>query len=167
MIFQDSLTSLNPTMRVGSQVLESFLKHHPKSSKETGKNRVIQLFNWVGIPNPEERYYDYPHEFSGGMRQRVGIAIALASEPKILIADEPTSALDPTIQMQIIQLLKKIQSELSMSIIFITHYLKIISGFASRTLVLHEGTLVEDRPTNDLLREPHHSYTQKLLGSIL
>lgn len=166
MIFQDPLTSLNPTMQVGNQVLESFMKHHPKITKEIAKRKVIELFNWIGISNPEERFYHYPHQFSGGMRQRVVIAIALAPNPKILIADEPTSALDPTIQIQILDLLKKIQLDLKMSIIFITHDLSIVSRFASRTIVMYAGTILEDGPTETLLQNPSHPYTQKLLKSI-
>ncbi len=145
-IFQDSLTSLNPTMRVGNQVIESFLKHNSLMTKQTAHQKALQLFNWVGIANPEEKFNCYPHEFSGGMRQRVGIAIALACAPKILIADEPTSALDATIGIQIIDLLKKIQKELGMSILFITHDLNIITGFATRILNMQNGSLSENIP---------------------
>ncbi len=166
MIFQDPLASLNPTMQVGCQVLESFLIHHPKMTKQIARKKVIELFTWIGISNPEERYHHYPHELSGGMRQRIIIAIALAPNPKLLIADEPTSSLDPTIQVQILDLLKKIQTDLKMSIIFITHDLSIVSRFASRTIVMYAGTILEDNATKKLLETPIHPYTQKLLKSI-
>ncbi len=166
MIFQDSLSSLNPTMCVGKQVLESYMKHHPKVSKEIATQKVLELLTWIGIPQPLERFYQYPHQFSGGMRQRIVIAIALAAEPRILIADEPTSALDATIQVQILELLKKIQKELGMSIIFITHDLSIVSGFTSRILVMYGGSIVEEAATQTLLESPSHPYTKKLLHSI-
>lgn len=166
MIFQDTLSSLNPTMQVGKQVLESFLKHHPKLSKEIAYKKVIELFEWIGIQEPEKRFYQYPHQLSGGLRQRIVIAIALAAEPKILIADEPTSSLDATIQVQILDLFKKIQHDLEMSIIFITHDLSIVSGFASRILVMYAGSIIEDAPTEVLLNAPKHPYTKKLLQSI-
>jgi ABC-type dipeptide/oligopeptide/nickel transport system ATPase component len=161
MIFQDPLSALNPTMSVGNQVMESFLKHYPKLKKKQAQKKVIELFDWVGISNPEERFYQYPHQFSGGMRQRVVIAMALAPNPKILIADEPTSALDSTIQVQILDLLKKIQRELNMSILFITHDLNIALHFASRTLVMLNGKIVEDLKKG---ATPKHEYTTCLLG---
>jgi peptide/nickel transport system ATP-binding protein len=166
MIFQDPLTSLNPTMSVGNQVLETIIKHDAKLDKKEAKKRVIKLFEWLGINNAEERFNHYPHQFSGGMRQRVVIAIALAPRPKILIADEPTSALDATIQIQILDLLKKIQEELKMSIILITHDLSLISCFTTKTVVMYRGEIVEEAETKTLLSDPKHPYTKKLVGSI-
>ena len=159
MIFQDSLSTLNPTMSIGKQILESYVKHHPRESSP--KEKVLELLKWVGLP--ESRYASYPHEFSGGMRQRILIAIALATSPKILIADEPTSALDTAIQQQIWDLLQRIKKELNMSLLFITHDLSLAARFASRILVVYQGHLVEEQETLSLFQQPQHPYTKKLL----
>ncbi len=165
-IFQDPNASLNPTMRVGAQILESYQKQHRESSKKESLKKVYELLELVRISDPEMRYNQYPHELSGGLQQRVMIAIALAGEPRLLIADEPTTALDVTTQAQILDLLKELQTTLCMSIIFITHDLRLASSFSSKTLVLHKGELVEMGPTKEIFLSPQHPYTQKLLASI-
>ena len=142
MIFQDPMTSLNPTMKVGKQIMESILLHS-KVSKDEAKKRALELLKMVNIPNPEERMNQYPYEFSGGMRQRVVIAIALACNPKLMIADEPTTALDVTIQAQIIDLLKKIQKENNTAVVMITHDLGVVAGMADDIIVMYAGRIVE------------------------
>jgi len=165
MIFQDPMTSLNPTMKVGRQITEVILQHR-KVSKEDAKKRAIELLTQVGIPFPEKRYNQYPHEFSGGMRQRVVIAIALAADPKLLIADEPTTALDVTIQAQILELMKEIQKNSKTSIIFITHDLGVVANIADRVAVMYAGQIVEYGTVNDIFYNPKHPYTWGLLGSM-
>ncbi|MGG1215681.1 ABC transporter ATP-binding protein [Micromonospora provocatoris] len=165
MIFQDPMTSLNPTMKVGRQITEVILQHK-KVSKADAKNRAIELLTQVGIPFPEKRYNQYPHEFSGGMRQRVVIAIALAADPKLLIADEPTTALDVTIQAQILELMKEIQKSSKTSIIFITHDLGVVANVADRVAVMYAGQIVEYGTVNDIFYNPKHPYTWGLLGSM-
>lgn len=165
MIFQDPMTSLNPTMKVGRQITEVILRHK-KVSKDDAKKRAIELLTQVGIPFPEKRYNQYPHEFSGGMRQRVVIAIALAADPKLLIADEPTTALDVTIQAQILELMKEIQKNSKTSIIFITHDLGVVANIADRVAVMYAGQIVEYGTVNDIFYNPKHPYTWGLLGSM-
>ncbi|WCH48706.1 ABC transporter ATP-binding protein [Lysinibacillus sp. OF-1] len=165
MIFQDPMTSLNPTMKVGRQITEVILQHK-KVSKNDAKKRAIELLTQVGIPFPEKRYNQYPHEFSGGMRQRVVIAIALAADPKLLIADEPTTALDVTIQAQILELMKEIQKNSKTSIIFITHDLGVVANIADRVAVMYAGQIVEYGTVNDIFYNPKHPYTWGLLGSM-
>ncbi|MFE3576927.1 ABC transporter ATP-binding protein [Lysinibacillus sp. NPDC059133] len=165
MIFQDPMTSLNPTMKVGRQITEVILQHK-KVSRADAKERAIELLTQVGIPFPEKRYNQYPHEFSGGMRQRVVIAIALAADPKLLIADEPTTALDVTIQAQILELMKEIQKNSKTSIIFITHDLGVVANVADRVAVMYAGQIVEYGTVNDIFYNPKHPYTWGLLGSM-
>ena len=165
MIFQDPMTSLNPTMKVGRQITEVILQHK-KVSKADAKKRAIELLTQIGIPFPEKRYKQYPHEFSGGMRQRVVIAIALAADPKLLIADEPTTALDVTIQAQILELMKEIQKSSKTSIIFITHDLGVVANVADRVAVMYAGQIVEYGTVNDIFYNPKHPYTWGLLGSM-
>lgn len=165
MIFQDPMTALNPTMRVGRQITEVILKHN-KIPHSEARERAIQLLQLVGIPMPEKRFKQYPHEFSGGMRQRVVIAIALAADPKLLIADEPTTALDVTIQAQILELMKEIQKKKNTSIIFITHDLGVVANIADRVAVMYAGQIVEYGTVQDIFYDPKHPYTWGLLGSM-
>lgn len=164
-IFQDPMTSLNPVFTVGYQLIEP-LREHLGLSKKEAKARAIELLELVGIPKPADRIGDYPHQFSGGMRQRVMIAIALACDPKVLIADEPTTALDVTIQAQIVELIKKLRQELGMAIVWITHDLGVIAGIADRVMVMYAGLVVEQAPVKELYANPKHPYTQALLETL-
>ena len=165
MILQDPLTSLNPTMTVGKQIAESIIKHQ-KLKKSEAIEKSIEMLRTVGIPEPEKRVRQYPHEFSGGMRQRVSIAIALACNPKLLIADEPTTALDVTIQAQVLELMKDLQSRLGTSIILITHDLGIVAEMADKIMIMYAGNIVESGSCDDIFYNPSHPYTWGLLGSI-
>ncbi|MET3696796.1 oligopeptide transport system ATP-binding protein [Bacillus oleivorans] len=165
MIFQDPMTSLNPTMKIGRQITEVILKHH-KVSKEEAKQRAIHLLNLVGIPFAERRFDQYPHEFSGGMRQRAMVAIALAANPRLLIADEPTTALDVTIQAQILELMKDLQEKTESSIIFITHDLGVVANVADRVAVMYGGQIVEIGTVDEIFYDPRHPYTWGLLASM-
>lgn len=165
MIFQDALASLNPTKRVGYQVAQS-LKLHTKLSKKEIDKRVLEMMKQVNIPVPENRVRQYPHEFSGGMRQRVMIAMALINNPKILIADEPTTALDVTVQAQIINLIKSMQKKNNMSVIMITHDLGVVAGMSDRVLVMYGGTIVESGTTREIFYNSKHPYTWALLNSV-
>ena len=165
MIFQEPMTSLNPVYDVGSQIVEA-IRLHQKKSRSEARARAIELLGLVGIPSPATNASAYPHELSGGMRQRVMIAMALACEPKLLIADEPTTALDVTIQAQILELLKKLQAQMKMSVLLITHDLGVIAEYTDRVVVMYAGRVVEKAPVRELFARPLHPYTKGLLGSI-
>ena len=164
MIFQEPMSSLNPSMRCGKQVLEILLRH-TKLSKKEAKAETLLLFEKVKLPIPERVFRAYPHEISGGQKQRVMIAMAIACKPKILIADEPTTALDVTVQKDIILLLKELQSEEGMSIIFISHDLSLVSEIADRVMVMYKGDIVEQGRVSDIFHRPQHTYTKALLSS--
>lgn len=164
-IFQDPMTSLNPTMTIGRQITEGLFKHL-KMSKEQAEARAIEMLGLVGIPNPEKRYSQYPHEFSGGMRQRAMIAVALASNPKLLIADEPTTALDVTIQAQIIDMMRELKDKLDTAIILITHDLGVVADLAERVVVMYGGKIVETGNVKDIFYSSKHPYTWGLLKSV-
>jgi len=165
MIFQDPMTSLNPVLTIGRQ-LEEPLELHIGMTKNQARERAAELLSMVGIPNAKDRLNDYPHQYSGGMRQRVMIAMALSCSPQILIADEPTTALDVTIQAQIMDLVKRLRDELGMAIIWITHDLGVVAGLAQRVLVMYGGFIIEESPVNELFANPEHPYTIGLLGSL-
>lgn len=165
MIFQDAMTSLNPTMTCGKQIMESILIH-TNQTKEEAKETAMKLLKAVEIPNPEKRFAQYPHQLSGGLRQRVMIAIALACNPHLLIADEPTTALDVTIQAQIMKLLKNLQTETGTAIILVTHDLGVVANFADRIQVMYAGKIVETGTTEEIFKDPRHPYTWALLRSI-
>ena len=165
MIFQDPMTSLNPAYTVGFQIMEA-LKTHEGGTKKARKDRTLELLRLVGIPDPESRIDVYPHQLSGGMSQRVMIAMAIACRPKLLIADEPTTALDVTIQAQIMELLLELQKKECMSLILITHDLALVAEAADRIIVMYAGQIVEEGSAKDIFREPKHPYTQALLRSL-
>ena len=164
-VFQDPMTSLNPIIPIGKQIMSVILKHQ-KCSREEARQRTIDIMGKVGIPDPESRFNDYPFEYSGGMRQRIVIAIALSCQPKILICDEPTTALDVTIQAQILELIKKLQKELGFTIVFITHDLGVVANIAERVAVLYAGQIVETGTVEEIFYEPKHPYTWALLSSL-
>lgn len=165
MIFQDPMTCLNPTMPVGKQIVEA-IKHHQKLDKKEAQEKAIEMLKKVQIPNAEERAKQYPHQFSGGMRQRAMIAMALSCNPKLLIADEPTTALDVTIQAQIIDLLAEIRKDLGTAIILITHDLGVVASLADRISVMYAGKVVETGSSKDIFENPSHPYTSALLNSL-
>ena len=165
MVFQDPMTSLNPVLTIGRQ-LQDPLMLHTGMTKNQALERAAELLGLVGIPNAKDRLNDYPHQYSGGMRQRVMIAMALSCSPQILIADEPTTALDVTIQAQIVELVKRLREELGMSIVWITHDLGVVAGIAQRVLVMYGGYIIEEASVNDLFANPSHPYTLGLLGSL-
>jgi peptide/nickel transport system ATP-binding protein/oligopeptide transport system ATP-binding protein len=164
-VFQDPMTSLNPVFTIGSQIMEP-LRAHMGMTKAQAEARAVELLELVGIPDAKKRLKAYPHQFSGGMRQRVMIAIALACDPDVLIADEPTTALDVTIQAQILELVKELRQKLGMAIIWITHDLGVIAGIADRVMVMYGGQVVEQAPVRELFANPQHPYTRALLKTI-
>ena len=165
MIFQDPMTSLNPVFTIGNQIMEAIIKHQ-KMSKDQARQKAIDMLKLVGIPSPEKRIDQYPHEFSGGMRQRAMIAMALSCEPKLPIADEPTTALDVTIQAQILELMKDLKDRLNTSIILITHDLGVVADVCTRIIVMYGGLIMEEGTTEEIFYKPQHPYTLGLMRSI-
>ncbi len=165
MIFQDPMTSLNPVLTIGRQLTETLRAHLPMD-RQQAEARAIELLDWVGISDPAERLSAYPHQFSGGMRQRVMIAMALACNPSLLIADEPTTALDVTIQAQIVELALRMRERMGMAIIWITHDLGVVAGVADRVIVMYAGYIVEEASVTDLYADPRHPYTLSLLAAL-
>jgi oligopeptide/dipeptide ABC transporter ATP-binding protein len=166
MVFQDPMTSLNPVLTVGSQLGEAIKTHFPGEKDGAVKQKVIELLRIVGVPNPETRYTQYPHEFSGGMRQRAMIAMGISNSPSLLIADEPTTALDVTIQAQVLEVLKRVQEETDAATILITHDLGIVAEMCHRVLVMYAGHIVESGTVEDIFRAPRHPYTIGLMNSL-
>lgn len=166
MVFQDPLSALNPFYTVGDQIAEAYLVHHPDATKTDTRIRVLEMLEKVGIPNPNKRIDEYPHEFSGGMRQRIVIAIALINSPRLLIADEPTTALDVTVQAQILDLMKDLQQETGMAIILITHDLGVVAEVADSALVMYGGRIVERADVMSIFSVPTHPYSWGLLGAV-
>jgi len=166
MIFQDPMTSLNPVHKVGSQIAEAVLAHNPGTNEDGAKERAVELLRLVGVPNPEQRFDQFPHEFSGGMRQRGMIAMAIANSPSVLIADEPTTALDVTIQAQIVEVLKTAQRETHAATILITHDLGLIAELADRVVVMYAGRVVELSDVFTIFNSPRHPYTVGLMNSL-
>jgi oligopeptide/dipeptide ABC transporter ATP-binding protein len=166
MVFQDPMTSLNPVLKVGYQLAEMIKTHYPKRKDDDVRARVIDLMRMVGIPNPDARYENYPHEFSGGMRQRAMIAMAIANSPSLLIADEPTTALDVTIQAQVLEVLRTVQAETNAATILITHDLGIVAELCDRVLVMYGGRIVEQGDVHTIFENPRHPYTIGLMDSL-
>src|SRR5213082_1120134 len=166
MVFQDPMTSLNPVLKIGSQLGEAIKTHYPKEPDDKVKARVLDLMRMVGIPNPEVRYNQYPHEFSGGMRQRAMIAMSIANSPSLLIADEPTTALDVTIQAQVLEVLKTVQEETDAATILITHDLGIVAELCERVIVMYAGRIVESGDVHTIFQNPRHPYTIGLMDSL-
>jgi len=165
MIFQEPMTSLNPVLKIGFQIAEA-LRRHRGMSQAQAETEVLRLFDLVRIPDAKRRIGEYPHSFSGGMRQRAMIAMALACQPKLLIADEPTTALDVTIQAQILELVRELQQEIGMAVMFITHDMGVVAEISDKVVVMLRGDKVEEAPVADLFRAPRHSYTKMLLGAV-
>ena len=165
MVFQDPMTSLNPTKKIGFQIAEGLMKHQ-KLSRADAEKRAVEMLDMVSVPEPEKRIHQYPHEFSGGMRQRVMSAIAMVAAPKLLIADEPTTALDVTVQAQIMDLMKKLKDKLSMGIILITHDLGVVADMADKIIVMYAGQIVEEGKNEEIFADPKHPYTKALLASV-
>ena len=166
MVFQDPMTSLNPVLKVGFQLGEAIKTHYPKERDDAVKERVVELLRIVGVPNPDTRYDQYPHEFSGGMRQRAMIAMSIANSPSLLIADEPTTALDVTIQAQVLQVMKRVQEETHAATILITHDLGIVAELCDRVLVMYGGRIVESGDVHTIFEKPRHPYTIGLMDSL-
>ncbi len=166
MIFQEPMTSLNPLFTIGNQLVEAILIHNKKWSKKQATNRAIEMMKLVGLPRPEALIKEYPHQLSGGMRQRVMIAMALVCNPKVLIADEPTTALDVTIQAQILKLIRDLNERLNTAVLFITHDLGVVAETCSRVIVMYAGQIVEEAPVNEIFKNPQHPYTKGLIQSV-
>jgi peptide/nickel transport system ATP-binding protein len=166
MIFQDPLSAMHPYFTVGSQIVEAYRVHHPGMSKKVAREKAIDMLARVGIPQPERRFNDYAHQFSGGMRQRAMIAMALVNDPQLLIADEPTTALDVTVQAQILDLIRDLQEEFGSAVIMITHDLGVVAELADDVLVMYGGKIIEKGPALDVFQNPQHPYTWGLLGSM-
>ena len=166
LVFQDALAALNPLHRVGNQVGEAIRIHHPKVSRRETRARVIELLSLVGIPNPGQRFDEYPHQFSGGMRQRAMIAMAIANDPDLLIADEPTTALDVTTQAQVLDVLRRVRERTGSAMVLITHDLGVVAGVADRVVVMYAGRVVETGTVRQVFRHPEHPYTLGLLASL-
>jgi oligopeptide/dipeptide ABC transporter ATP-binding protein len=165
MVFQDPMTSLNPAFTVGTQLVDT-IRQHTDLSRRARRARALELLELVGIPDPQRRLKDYPHQMSGGMRQRALLALALSCEPRLLIADEPTTALDVTVQAQILDLLRSLQERLGMAVVFVTHDLGVVADLCSRVIVMYAGQVVEEAPVEELFAHPRHPYTAGLLASI-
>jgi peptide/nickel transport system ATP-binding protein len=166
MIFQDPLSAMHPYFTVGSQIVEAYRIHHPNVNKKVARERAVEMLERVGIPQPARRFNDYAHQFSGGMRQRAMIAMALVNDPKLLIADEPTTALDVTVQAQILDLIRDLQEEFGSAVIMITHDLGVVAELADDVVVMYGGKIIEKGPALDLFQSPQHPYTWGLLGSM-